>query len=226
MAPVELGMVVEDSDPTDAAHTLVEPVTAPRNASDTRCHSELRLTVSCSRHPLVCPSALCCIRSALIGAIFAQPEPRHRCPVESLRLRHCFVTPALPLKCAPRRPLAPPPPSTRPGATPGRPSPSLARPPLTVACSAAPRRPLPGRARPAPHRPSPFLACRPSPSLAPRPDTPRPQRPRPSPPPLTVPLAVAPRRPPRCALAAPAPLTMPPATPSPTRRRAVHAAVP
>jgi hypothetical protein len=63
-----------------------------------QCHSELRLTVSCSRHPLVCPSALCCIRSALIGAIFAQPEPRHRCPVESLRLRHCFVTPALPLK--------------------------------------------------------------------------------------------------------------------------------
>jgi hypothetical protein len=36
MAPTELGMVVEDGDPTDAAHTSVEPVTAPRNASDTR----------------------------------------------------------------------------------------------------------------------------------------------------------------------------------------------
>jgi hypothetical protein len=36
VAPAELGTVVEDDDPTDAAHTLVEPVTAPRNASDTR----------------------------------------------------------------------------------------------------------------------------------------------------------------------------------------------
>jgi hypothetical protein len=36
MALAELGMVVEDGDPTDAAHTSVEPVTAPRNASDTR----------------------------------------------------------------------------------------------------------------------------------------------------------------------------------------------
>jgi hypothetical protein len=32
MAPVGLDMVVEDDDLTDAAHTSVEPVTAPRNA--------------------------------------------------------------------------------------------------------------------------------------------------------------------------------------------------
>jgi hypothetical protein len=34
----------------------------------------------------------------LTGAILAQPEPRRRCPVASLRLRRCPVTPALPLK--------------------------------------------------------------------------------------------------------------------------------
>jgi hypothetical protein len=38
------------------------------------------------------------LQCALIGAIFAQPESRRHHPVEPLRLRHCFTTPALPLK--------------------------------------------------------------------------------------------------------------------------------
>jgi hypothetical protein len=70
-----------------------------------QCHGELRLTVSCSGHPSVRPLPLCLVRSALTGAIFAQPEPRRRRPVESLRLCRCFVTPALPLKVS--NPLVP-----------------------------------------------------------------------------------------------------------------------
>jgi hypothetical protein len=45
----------------------------------------------------VCPLPLCFVRSELTEAIFAQPEPRRRRPVASLRLRRCFVTPAFPL---------------------------------------------------------------------------------------------------------------------------------
>jgi hypothetical protein len=71
------------------------PQSCPRPV---QCHGELRLTVSCSGHPSVCPFPLCCIWYALTRAIFAQPEPRCRRPVESLLLRRCFTTPALPLK--------------------------------------------------------------------------------------------------------------------------------
>jgi hypothetical protein len=38
------------------------------------------------------------VRSVLTEAILAQPEPCRRRPVVSLRLRHCSVTPTLPLK--------------------------------------------------------------------------------------------------------------------------------
>jgi hypothetical protein len=74
---------------------VLRPPSRPRPV---QCHGELRLAVSCSGHPPVCPLPLCLVRSALTRAIFAQPESRRCCPVESLRLRHCFVTPALPLK--------------------------------------------------------------------------------------------------------------------------------
>jgi hypothetical protein len=43
-------------------------------------HGELRLTVSCSGHPSVCPSLPCCVWSALTGAFLAQPEPHRRRP--------------------------------------------------------------------------------------------------------------------------------------------------
>jgi hypothetical protein len=63
-----------------------------------QCHGELHLTVSCSGHPSVCPLPLFLVRSTLTRAIFAQAEPRRRRPVESLLLRRCFATPAVPLK--------------------------------------------------------------------------------------------------------------------------------
>jgi hypothetical protein len=69
------------------------------------CCGELCLAVSCSVHPSVCPLPLCSVQSALTGEIFAQPEPRRRRPVESLRLRRCFATPSLPLKVS--NPLVP-----------------------------------------------------------------------------------------------------------------------
>jgi hypothetical protein len=53
----------------------------------------------------VCPSPLCFVRSALTGAILAQPEPHRRRPILSLRHHHCFVIPALPLKVS--NPLVP-----------------------------------------------------------------------------------------------------------------------
>jgi hypothetical protein len=62
------------------------------------CHSEFRLAVSCSGHPSVCPFSLWFVRSALTGAILAQPEPHRRRPVVSLHLHRCSVTPSLPLK--------------------------------------------------------------------------------------------------------------------------------
>jgi hypothetical protein len=74
---------------------VLRPPLCPRPV---QCHGELRLSVSCSRHTSVCPFPLYCVRSALTEAIFAPPESRHRRPIESLRLRRCFTTPALPLK--------------------------------------------------------------------------------------------------------------------------------
>jgi hypothetical protein len=70
----------------------------PSRLRPVKCHGQLRLSVSCSGHPSVCPFPLCCVRPVLTGAIFAQPESHHRRPIESLRLRRCFATPALPLK--------------------------------------------------------------------------------------------------------------------------------
>jgi hypothetical protein len=43
----------------------------------------------------VCPFPLCCVRSMLTRAIFAHPEPHRHRPVEPMRLRRCFATPAL-----------------------------------------------------------------------------------------------------------------------------------
>jgi hypothetical protein len=43
-------------------------------------HDELRLTLSCSGYPSVCPLPLCFVRSALIGAFLAQSKPRRRRP--------------------------------------------------------------------------------------------------------------------------------------------------
>jgi hypothetical protein len=44
------------------------------------CHGELRLAVSYSGHPSVCPLHPCCARSTLTGVVLAQSEPRHRRP--------------------------------------------------------------------------------------------------------------------------------------------------
>jgi hypothetical protein len=53
---------------------------------------ELRLTVSCSGHPSVCPFPPCCVQSALTGVPPVQSKLHHRRPVEPLRLRRCFAT--------------------------------------------------------------------------------------------------------------------------------------
>jgi hypothetical protein len=71
---------------------------SPSRPRPVQCHGELRLAVSCPGHPSVCPLPLCFVRSALTGAVFAQPESLRRRLVASLWLRRCFVTPALPLK--------------------------------------------------------------------------------------------------------------------------------
>jgi hypothetical protein len=60
-----------------------------------QCHGELRLVVSYSGHPSVCPLPPCCVRSALTGEFSCAAGVRHRRPVESLRLPHRFATPAL-----------------------------------------------------------------------------------------------------------------------------------
>jgi hypothetical protein len=60
-----------------------------------QCHSELHLTVSHSGHPSVCPLPLCLIRSALTREFSCTAGVRHRRPVEPLRLRRRFATPAL-----------------------------------------------------------------------------------------------------------------------------------
>jgi hypothetical protein len=81
-----------------ACHRLLPVLRSPSRMCRVPCHSEFCLAVSCSEHPSVCPSPLWFVRSALTRAILAQPEPRRCCPVVSLCLRHCSVTPALPLK--------------------------------------------------------------------------------------------------------------------------------
>jgi hypothetical protein len=81
--------------PPPSTATCLRPLSCLRLVP---CHGELRLAVRCSRHPSLCPSPLCFVRFVLTGAILAQPELRLRSPVESLCLRRCFVTPALPLK--------------------------------------------------------------------------------------------------------------------------------
>jgi hypothetical protein len=89
------------------AHRRLLPVLrSPSCLCPVPCHSEFCLAVSCSRHPSVCPSPLWFVRSALTGAILAQPAPRRRRPVVSLRLCRCSVAPALPLKVSnPHAPL-------------------------------------------------------------------------------------------------------------------------
>jgi hypothetical protein len=76
---------------------LLPVLRPPSRSCPVPCHGEFCLAVSCSGHPSVCPSPLCFVRSTLTGAILAQPEPRRRRPVASLRLCRCFVTPTLSL---------------------------------------------------------------------------------------------------------------------------------
>jgi hypothetical protein len=52
----------------------------PSRTCPVQRHSELRLTVSCSRHPSVCPFLPCCVRYVLTGVFLAQPKPRRRRP--------------------------------------------------------------------------------------------------------------------------------------------------
>jgi hypothetical protein len=61
-------------------------------------HGKLRIAVSYSGHPLVCPFPPWFSRPVLTRVVLAQPELRHCCPVTSLCLRRCPVPPALPLK--------------------------------------------------------------------------------------------------------------------------------
>jgi hypothetical protein len=60
-----------------------------------QCHGELRLTVSCTGHPSVCPLPPCCVRSALTEVFSCAARGRHHRPVKPLRLHRCFATPAL-----------------------------------------------------------------------------------------------------------------------------------
>jgi hypothetical protein len=70
----------------------------PLRPRPVQCHGELRLAVSYSGHPSVCPLPLWSVRSTLTGVVLAQPELRHRRPVASLCLRRCPVPPTLALK--------------------------------------------------------------------------------------------------------------------------------
>jgi hypothetical protein len=67
----------------------------PLRPCPVQCHGELRLVVSYSGHPSVCPLPPCCARSTLTGAFSCAGGVCHRCPVEPPRLRRCFATPAL-----------------------------------------------------------------------------------------------------------------------------------
>jgi hypothetical protein len=68
---------------------------APLRSCPVQCHGELRLAVSYSGHPSVCPLPPYCARSTLTGAFSCAARVRHRRPVKPLRLRHCFATAAL-----------------------------------------------------------------------------------------------------------------------------------
>ena len=52
----------------------------PLRLCPVQCHGELRLVVSYSGHPSVCPLPPCCARSTLTGAVLAQLEHRRRRP--------------------------------------------------------------------------------------------------------------------------------------------------
>jgi hypothetical protein len=67
----------------------------PSRPCPVQCHGELRLSVSCSGHPSVCPFPPCCAWSALTGAFSCAVGVRHRRPVKPLRLHCCFATPVL-----------------------------------------------------------------------------------------------------------------------------------
>jgi hypothetical protein len=63
------------------AHRRLSSVLRPSWSPRPVCRlGKLRLAVSYSGHPLVCPSRLWFTRSALTGAFLAQPEPRRRRP--------------------------------------------------------------------------------------------------------------------------------------------------
>jgi hypothetical protein len=96
--PLALALPMRAVSSATARHRPLPVLWSPSRPCPIQCHGELRFTVSCSGHPLVCPFPLCCVRSMLTGAIFTQPEPRRRCSIESLLLCRCFVTPAFPLK--------------------------------------------------------------------------------------------------------------------------------
>jgi hypothetical protein len=70
----------------------------PLRPCPVQCHGELRLAVSYSGHPSVCPLPPNCARSTLTGAFSCAAGVCHRRPVEPLRLRRCFATPALQLE--------------------------------------------------------------------------------------------------------------------------------
>jgi hypothetical protein len=95
---LSLALLTRAESSATARRRLLLVLRPPSRSRPVQCYGELRLTVSCSGHPSVCPLPLCFVRSTLAGAIFGQPVSRRRRPVESLRLRHCFATPALPLK--------------------------------------------------------------------------------------------------------------------------------
>jgi hypothetical protein len=81
------------------AHRRPPPILwPPLHPRPIKCHGELRLAVSFSGHPSVCPFPPWFSRPPLTGVILAQPELRHRRPVASLCLRRCPVPPAFPRK--------------------------------------------------------------------------------------------------------------------------------
>jgi hypothetical protein len=86
-----------------STHTNREPPPPPvpwppLRPRPVECHGELRLVVSISGHPSVCPFPPWFSRPVLTGVVLAQPELRHRRPVASLCLRRCPVPPAFPRK--------------------------------------------------------------------------------------------------------------------------------
>jgi hypothetical protein len=95
---LSLALPTRAESPATARRRPLPVLRPPSRPRPVLCNGEFRLAVSCSGHPLVCPSPLWFVWSALTGAILAQPEPCHRRPIASLRLRRCFATPVFPLK--------------------------------------------------------------------------------------------------------------------------------